>query len=127
MRQNSHSYSFAEVNLTGMLRQSDAGADQMKKMEDLNLQDETQWRGRLLASSYALRGLLTELGGWLAALVIAYQLDPKWPRYHLVLAIAAVMLVRMLSAHYDDWRKLKAIRKGTTAFVTQRRPDQTAP
>jgi hypothetical protein len=74
----------------------------MTKIED---QD-----GRLLISSYALKATLTELGCWLAALVIAYQLDPKWPRYHLVLAIAAIMLVRMLSAHYDDWRKLRATR-----------------
>ena len=64
--------------------------------------------GRLLISSYALKATLTELGGWLAALVVAYQLDPNWPRYHFVLAIAAVMLVRMLSAHYDDLRRLRA-------------------
>jgi hypothetical protein len=64
--------------------------------------------GRLLISSYALKATLTELGGWLAGLVIAYQLDPKWPRYHVVLTVAAIMLVRMLSAHYDDWRRLRA-------------------
>ena len=52
---------------------------------------------------------LTELGAWLAALIIAYRLDPRWPRYHLVLAVAAVMLVRMLSSHYDDRKRLRAI------------------
>jgi hypothetical protein len=93
-----------------------AGVDQMKKIEE----DDTLWRGRLLASSYALRAVLTELGAWLAALVIAYQLDPKWPRYHLVLALAAVMLVRMLGTHYDDWRKLRG---GEAPILFQRHPD----
>ena len=56
----------------------------MKRVEDLNLQDETEWRTRTLKSSYALRAVLTELGAWLAALVVAFQLEPKWPRYHFV-------------------------------------------
>jgi hypothetical protein len=43
----------------------------MKKGEDLNLQDESVWRARTLKASYALRALLTELGAWLAALIIA--------------------------------------------------------
>ena len=81
----------------------------MRKGEDLNLQDETVWRARTLKASYALRAVLTELGAWLAALIIAYSLDPRWPRYHLVLAIAAVMLVRMLSSHYDDRKRLRAV------------------
>jgi hypothetical protein len=93
----------------------------MRKVEDLNLQDETVWRARRLKASYALRAALTELGAWLAALVIAYRLDPIWPRYHIVVALAAVMLVRMLSSHYDDRRKLRAVaayqkrRDGTTS------------
>jgi hypothetical protein len=62
----------------------------MRKVEDLNLQDETVWRARRLKESYALRAVLTELGAWLAALVIAYRLDPIWPRYHIVVALAAV-------------------------------------
>jgi len=81
----------------------------MRKGEDLNLQDETVWRARTLKASYGLRAALTELGAWLAVLVIADRLDPRWPRYHLVLAVAAVMLVRMLSSHYDDRKRLRAI------------------
>ena len=69
--------------------------------------DRNRRSGRALAY-LVLKATLTELGGWLAALVIAYQLDPKWPRYDFVLAIAAIMLVRMLSTHYDDWRRLRA-------------------
>jgi hypothetical protein len=93
----------------------------MRKGEELNLEDDTVWRARTLKASYALRAALTEFGAWLAALVIAYRLDPRWPRYHLVLAVAAVMLVRMLSSHYDDRRKLRAVaayqkrRDGTTS------------
>ena len=74
----------------------------MSKLQELNLQDETLWRGRVLARTFALRGMLTKLGAWLAALVIAFQLDPSWPRFHFVVCVAAVMLVRMISAHYDD-------------------------
>jgi hypothetical protein len=81
----------------------------MRKGEELNLEDDTVWRARTLKASYALRAAMTELGAWLATLVIAYRLDPRWPRYHLVLAVAAVMLVRMLSSHYDDRRRLRAM------------------
>ena len=81
----------------------------MRKGEELNLEDDTVWRARTLKASYALRAALTELGAWLAALIIADRLDPRWPRYHLVLAVAAVMLVRMLSSHYDDRRRLRAM------------------
>jgi hypothetical protein len=95
----------------------------MKKGEDLNLQDESVWRARTLKASYALRALLTELGAWLAALVIADRLDPRWPRYHLVLAIAAVMLVRMLSSHYDDRRRLRAV----AAYQKRRDPTTAQP
>ena len=73
-------------------------------------QDETVWRARTLRALYALRAAMTELGASLATLVIAYRLDPRWPRYHLVLAVAAVMFVRMLSSHYDDRRRLRAMR-----------------
>ena len=55
----------------------------MRKGEDLDLQDETLWRARRLKASYALRALMTELGAWLAALVIADRLDPRLPRYFL--------------------------------------------
>ena len=92
----------------------------MRKGEELNLQDDTVWRARALKASYALRAALTELGAWLAVLVIAYRLDPRWPRYHLVLAVAAVMLVRMLSSHYDDRRRLRAL------AAYQKRHDITA-
>jgi hypothetical protein len=81
----------------------------MRKGEELNLEDDPVWRARRLKASYALRATLTELGAWLAALTIADRLDPRWPRYHLVLAVAAVMLVRMLSSHYDDRRGLSAM------------------
>jgi hypothetical protein len=91
----------------------------MNKMQGLNFRDEALWRGRMLAFTFALRGILTELGGWLAALVIAYQLDPLWPRYRVVACVAAVMLVRMLSAHYDDWRKLRAIQKDLRAYMDE--------
>ena len=93
----------------------------MRKGEDLNLQDESVWRVRTLKASYALRALLTELGAWFAALVIALRLDPRWPRYHLVLAIAAVMLVRMLSTHYDDRKRLRAV------AAYQKRPTDQLP
>ena len=79
--------------------------------KELNFKDETIWRGLVLARTFALRGMLTELGAWLAALVIAVQLDPYWPRFHLVVCVAAVMLVRMISAHYDDWKKLRSVER----------------
>src|SRR6478672_13311886 len=93
----------------------------MRKGEDLNLQDETVWRARTLKASYALRAALTELGAWLAALIIADGLDPRWPRYHLVLAVAAVMLVRMLSSHYDDRKRLRVV------AAYQKRPTDQLP
>ena len=49
----------------------------MRKGEDLNLQDESVWRARTLKASYALRALLTELGAWFAALVIALTARPE--------------------------------------------------
>ena len=105
-----HSYFFAEMTtLEGRQPPSAQRLRKMRKGEDLNLQDETVWRARTLKASYALRAALTELGAWLAALIIAYRLDPRWPRYHLVLAVVAVMLVRMLSSHHDDRKTLRAV------------------
>ena len=81
----------------------------MRKGEDLDLRMKRYGAPGDLKASYALKAAMTELGAWLAILVIAYRLDPRWPRYHLVLAVAAVMLVRMLSSHYDDRRRLRAM------------------
>jgi hypothetical protein len=89
----------------------------MNRVHGLNFRDETLWRGRMLAFTYAIRGALTELGGWLAALVIAYQLDPFWPGHQLVLCVGLVMCVRMFSAHYDDWRRVKAVEKDIAAYI----------
>ena len=109
------------MEYVGARSAAEPGSGQMKTEENLNLQDETEWRTRTLKSSNALRSVLTELGAWLAALVIAFQLDPKWPRFHFVLALSSVMLVRMLSSHYDDRKKLRAIAR------YQKRGDSTQP
>jgi hypothetical protein len=91
----------------------------MPSLHGLNFRDETLWRGRMLAFTFAMRGIMSELGAWVAALVIAYQLDAIWPRYQLVTCVAAVMLVRMVSAHFDDWRKLKGIEKDLGTYIDQ--------
>ena len=83
----------------------------MNRFHGMNFRDETEWRGLMLGGAYAIRGLLTELGAWLAALVFAYQFDLKWPRFHFIACAAAVMFVRMISTHYDDWRKLRAVER----------------
>jgi hypothetical protein len=89
----------------------------MNKFQGLNFRDETLWRGRMLGFTYVIRATLTELGGWLAALVIAYEVAALWPRYNFVLAVAALMGIRMIGTHYDDWKRLTAVEEDANAYL----------
>lgn len=90
----------------------------MNKWAGLNFRNETLWRGRMLASTYLIRGTLYEIGGWIAALLIAFQVAGTWPQYNFILPIAVFMFVRMSAESWGDWRRLKHAEEQTEAYMS---------
>ena len=62
--------------------------EEMNNLRGLNFRDETLWRGRMLAFTYAIRATVYELGLWLAALLIAHHVADWWPGHRLAPAVA---------------------------------------
>jgi hypothetical protein len=82
----------------------------------LNFRDETVWRGRMLSHVHAIRCTLFEIGGWFAAIQVAYQFaDYKlW-----VISIATAACFRMFGGAWDSWRLVRRDEKEVSDFMGQ--------